>query len=884
MSDVGTGPGPGGIQRWLSGVVARPWLVVSGTLATAILALAYAGANLGFNTDVVAMLDEDLPFRQVHERFSREFPGLDRNLVLVVEAPTPEQARSAAAQVHRALARHPERFPQVFWAGASEYLQRYGLLLRPVAHIDELTDRLSDAQPLLAQLADSPQLDTLFDLLRQAQARNRDAAETGFVALHAQLAKVIGAVLEGDATAALSWQQLLDDGGQDTGPVTEIIVAEPLLDYDRVMAGAPAMAVAQDIRRELGLESGPVRLRITGNVALSHEELEAAIAGASLAGGLAVAVVLLVMGLGLRSARLVAVGIVNLAAGFALSFGLATLLVGTINLISIAFAVLYVGLAVNYAIHLMLRYREQLANHDDRAPAIVAGGVRLWPALALSALTTAIGFLAFVPTAYVGVAELGLIAGTSMAVTLALAYTLLPALLALAGTPGRLHYDRAGVALPWLTDVPYRHRSKVLAGTALATLLALPLAWQVEFDSDPLNLRDPEAESLVTLRGLLGDADSSYRDLHVLADGEKRARSLKARIEPLSEVASVRSLLTFVPDQSEHKLDLIEAARWILGPAVLQADWQGAPAPAAAVAAAAVELTAELQVAAQPGSQALAASLATLAQRLPGEPALARTVHDAVLGTLPDTMGRLAESLAVERTVGLEDVPLALRRQWLSDDGSWRLQVRPQHPQADIDQLASFVAQVRRVVPAVTGSPVLQIESGRAVSQAFVQAVAWAVVGIGVPVLVVLRSVTGAALALLPLLIGGTATAAVMSIGGASFNFANVIAVPLLLGVGIDNGIHLVLRFRSGDSPAGNVLRTHTARAIVFGSMTTALSFANLVLSPHAGTASLGFVLAAGLTLIVLATLVVLPALLGPGSAHGGINRGARRQLRSTVE
>jgi len=863
MSDAAEGAGVPQVRGWLRGVAARPWLVVVGVLAAAALALAYAAANLGFNTDTVAMLDEDLPFRQVHERFTREFPGLDRNLVLVVEAPTPEQARSTAAAVHRALARHPERSPHGFWPGASEFLQHYGLLLRPVDQIDALTDRLSDAQPLLAQLADSPQLDTLFDLLRQAQAHDDQAAADGFAALHGDLAAVIDAAVEGDVRAPLSWQRVLGEREDHAGPVRELIVTEPLLDYDRVMAGAPAMAVAEDIRRELGLEAGPVRLRITGNVALSHEELQAAIAGAGLAGGLAVVVVLVVMGLGLRSARLVAAGIVTLAAGFALTFGLATLLVGTVNLISIAFAVLYVGLAVNYAIHVMLRYREQMAEHGDRPRAIATGGARLWPALALSALTTAIGFLAFVPTAYVGVAELGLIAGAAMVVTLALAYTLLPALLALIGTPGRLHHDRAGVALPRLTEVPYRQRGKVLAGTALITLLALPLAWQVEFDSDPLNLRDPDAESLVTLRALLDEGDSSYRDLQVLAAGEQQARSLTARIEALPEVAGVRSLATFVPDQPEEKLQLIEAARWILGPAILQADWQGTAATAEAVAEAATDLSAGLQGSARPESRALAAALAALARQLPGDPPLAKTVHETVLGTLPDTMGRLTGSLAVERTVVLEDIPAALRRQWLSDEGSWRLQVSPRTPQADIDQLTDFVAQVREVASAVSGSPVLQIESGRAVSQAFVQAVGWALIGIAVTVLTVLRSVIGAALALLPLVVGGAATAAVMAVVGVPFNFANVIAVPLLLGVGIDNGIHLVLRYRSGDSPAGNVLRTHTARAIVFGSMTTALSFANLMLSPHAGTASLGFVLAAGLSLIVLTTLIVLPALLG---------------------
>jgi len=862
MSDPRPAEEPDYIRGWLERVAARAWLVVLGILLVSAAALHYAAANLSFNTDTVAMLDENLPFRQVHERFGQEFPGLDRNLVLVIEAPVPEQARAAAQRVYEALVRHPQRFPQVFWPGASEFLQRYGLLLRPLEDIDRLADRLSEAQPLLALLADDTRLDTLFAVLRQTEEHSRDDQTQGFAAVYADLAAVLNAVAAGEDRVTLSWQRLLGRESEPSGPAREVIVTEPRLDYDRVMAGAPAMSVVDDLRRDLGLDAGPVRLRVTGNVALSHEELESSLAGAGLAGSLALVVVLLVMGAGLRSVRLVAVGITTLISGFALTFGLATALVGTVNLISIAFAVLYIGLAVNYAIHFMLRYREQMAGGADHRDAIAAGGSRLGPALALSALTTAIGFLAFVPTAYAGVAELGLIAAASMGVTLALTYSLLPALLALAGPPGRLHHDRAGATLPRLTAMPYRYRSKVLAGTALATLLSLPLAWQVEFDSDPLNLRDPDAESLVTLRALLNRADSAYRDLQVIANGEQQARALAAELRRLPSVAGVRSLLTFVPDRADDKLDLIEAARSILGPAILEAQWQAPPATAGAVADTASALRAALEESGRPEAKALAESLETLTDRLSAEPALAEAAHRAALGALPDTMGRLVRSLAVEHPVGLEDLPDALRRQWVSREGSWRLQVSPHNPQADIAQLSEFVAQVRQVAPAVTGSPVLQIESGQAVSAAFVQAVGWAMIGIAVTVLVVLRSVTGAVLAIVPLLIGGTATAALMTVTGVPFNFANVIAVPLLLGVGIDNGIHLVLRHRHGELPQGNVLRTHTARAIVFGSMTTALSFANLMLSPHAGTASLGFLLAAGLSLVVLTTLVVLPALL----------------------
>jgi len=858
------------VGRWLQWVIGYRWLVSAISVLAAVLCVSFAVHYLSINTDPVAMLDEELPFRQVQDRFRSEFPGLNQNLLLVIEAPTPEQAYVAARSLHQALAERRELFPHVFWPGASEFLSRNGLLLLPVDEVDALGDRLSQAQPLLAELSRNTNLAELFAMLELAQRQDRAAGSPYFARVHAVLAETLNAVADG-AVKPMSWQRLM--AGEAAANARELLLVEPVLDFQRVMAGRAAMVAIDDIRTELGLDGGDTRLRVTGNVALAHEELESSLTGAERAGLMALAVVVVFMGIGLRSARLVGIALASLFCGFALTLGFATLAVGEINLISIAFTVLYIGLGVNYAIHFLLRYREQLASGLSREAAISACGVRLWGALGLSALTTALGFLAFVPTAYTGVAELGLIASGAMVITLLVTYTFLPALLSIVPAPRNVPANAASVVPPALLETPLRYRWHIAFSVGIVAVAAALLGSRVTFDEDPLNLRDQRSESVSTLRSLLSEGASGYRNLQLLADGPRQARELAERLEALPQVERATSLHRFVPQDQALKLELLEEIRWMLGSRILQSDWRSPPTSAEKLNAAARSLQEALAADVSDPARSLRAALAKLRARMDaGQLDVAQDAHAAVVDPLAVTMRRLTAGLAADSPVTMDDIPQETRRQWVSRSGSWLVQIAPVDPWRKVTELDEFIAQVRSVDTYVTGTPVLQTESGRAVTVAFQQAVGWAVLGVFSVVLMVLRNWKDSTAVITPLLLGGLVTAGVMAISDVPFNFANVIAIPLLLGVGVDNGIHLVFRHRTGGLPGGNVLRTYTARAIVFGALTTALSFANLMLSPHDGTASMGFVLAVGLGLMVAATLIVLPTILGPARAadtHG---------------
>ncbi len=848
-------------ETWLTRVTRHPLAVLLVAALVAAVCLWLAATRLGVDSDTVAMLDEDLPFRQAYSRFQQQFPQLDNTVLGVIEAPTPEQAATAAERLTHALAESP-RVLGFSWATGSEFFARHGLLYLDLEQLETLANRLTEAQPLLGRLARQTRADVLLDLLREVEIRAGDQdPPIDRDRLHHQIAETIEHALAG-REHWLSWRQLLEPD-QDGAPQAyrETLIIDPLLDHERVLAGRPVMQELDRIRSDLGLEQGPTRLYLTGSVALGYEEMTSVIDGARLTGILALIFVTVIMLAGLRSVSLSLIALVNLIFGLAITAGFAALAIGRVNLISVAFVVLYIGLGVNYAVHYLLRYREIGQIERNRVSAVIAAGRFLVRPLTLSAATTALGFFAFVPTAFSGIAQLGLIAGVAMLVTLALSYTTLPAMLALF-TPDPSHQvlnTRQGWrrSLAW----PIEFRRWLIALGGLLVAASLPLAFQVKFDADPLNLRDADSESVVTIRRLFDSGDGGHRNIQVLLEEDAAITPIRERLAALDSVQRAVTLESFMPADQDAKLMLIEDLGWLLGPDIIDADWQRSPQQPADLAVVATGL-AEVMEADTP----LAAALGKLARQLQQAHGteLADRVNRLLIGGMQPTLGRLSDGLNASTPVSETALPEWLVSQFRGSDGTRLIQVFPAGDPRDAREQRRFFDQVLAVAgDRATGAPVIQLAAGEAITRAFRQALAWAAIGISLVLLLALRSLSDTARVLAPLVLGGLLTAGVMVLLGIPFNFANVVALPLLLGVAVDNGIHLVLRHRAGILANGNVLESATARAIVFGAMITAGGFGNLAFSPHAGTASLGLILACGLALMVMATLVFVPALLG---------------------
>lgn len=842
---------------WVDGITAWPAAVVLAAVVVSALALTYTLSRLAINMSTTEMISAEVPFRQNWIAYQRAFPQFSNPIVAVIEGRAPERVEAMAAALADAL-RADANFRTVDYPGGDPFFARHGLLYLDVPALAELSDRLAASQPLLAVLAQDPTLRGLAGFLTLAAGQD-NALDDRLDELLSDMAQVVDAQLAAEPRY-FSWRRALQPEGA-SAQSRALVLTQPKLDHASLAPAADAIAALRAHAAALGiLPADGLELKLTGQAVLDHEELESVGSGALLAATITTVAVAVLLVWGLGSLRLIVATLLTLAAGLIATAGLATLLVGRLNLISVTFAVLFVGLGVDFGIHLVLRYREARDRQSERRDALRSAVLGVGGALSMSALCAAVGFLSFVPTDYLGLAELGLISAGGMAIAWFTSLTLLPALLCL--MPVARRPVATGNRRRWLprTDRHTRVVLSLAALGALASLLALPY---VEFDFNPLNLKDPSSESVATFYELAEDPATSPQLIDVVADSLADADAIAARLEARPEVGTAVTLSDFVPEAQAEKLDLIDALSFYLGPSLEPAD--PAPLDAKERTAALDALQATLRgLPAAPGTDSgtarLAAALDRFERELGGSPTALAELEDRLMATLPELLERLNDALQA-RPVSLESLPADLRERWINAAGQARIQIRPAGPVTDNQTLRQFAEAVLAVEPSATGTPIEITEAANVVIGAFAQA-SWLALGLITLLLaVVLRSLRDIVLVLVPLGLAVLLTASSAVLLGLALNFANVIVLPLLLGLGVSGALHVVMRARE-QADGSDVGATSTPRAVLFSALTTIASFGSLAVSDHRGLSSMGQLLTIAILWSLVCTLAVLPAML----------------------
>ncbi len=862
------------IAWWVQMVAhARLWVLGIFVVLTAV-SLSYTVNNLQINTDLADMLSAKLPFRQTYETYKRAFPQHIDNVVVVIEAETPELAREATKKLVRHLKAKDSLFKTIHDPSTNDFFERQALLYMEVPELEAQADLLADIQPFLGRLTQDQSLRGLLGMLGDALEAVLDGESIDLEPILTRVNEAVEANLN-EQHYRVSWQELMLGDNADRDDRRQFIVVQPRMDHSLLLPAETGINAIRSLAHELKLTATDgLRLRLTGTAALEYEELESVSRGAGIAVVLALTMVLIVLSIGLRSIRLVVATLVTLLVGLMLTAGFATLAVGKLNLISIAFAVLYIGLGVDFAIHLCLRYRELLRAGVNGHNALISSARSVGTALALCAVTTAIGFYAFLPTAYSGVSELGLISGTGMFISLMVTLTLQPALLSV--WPARVASAHAashtGALKRGVTELPYRHAKAVRWGALAMGLVALLVLPQASFDYNPINLRDPTTESVATFKDLAADGATSIMSATLLAANAATAAQYQRRLEELESVQKTVSIGDFVPEEQADKLAVIEDMALILGPE-LDPSKQRAPASSEeqlqAIADFDRTLATYLQATASPPwrgvAERLKANLDALRNKLAQNDSASvdkdlADLQASLLQYLPQSLSLMNTALAATEFTS-EDLPPEVVARWVSDEGAYRVTVFPEEDLGENTALRRFVSDIQEVAPETTDDPVISLRAAEVVVSAFQQAFAGALIVITLILLIILRSPLDALLVLVPLLLAGLVTTGTLIIIGTDFNFANIIALPLLLGMGVDNGIHMVNRMRAEGWGKSNVLQTSTARGVFFSALTTVVSFGNLIFSSHPGTASMGVILTLGILFTLFSTLIVLPAL-----------------------
>jgi hypothetical protein len=884
---------------------AHPYLVLVLALASAVASVVHAQRALRIETSRNALIGDDHPYQRQYQAYRQAFTKTD-DLAIVVTGDDARAAEEFVVAVGRALERRRDLFESVTYRIDTSSLSSKALLYLDERELRSLRQRLETNQDLLNEVVRHPELARLLRLVSERMSQavvahalsgllgDDEDADTGAVS-PAFVNALVGSLRDSlvDPRRYRSpWPRAFfdkDDPGDELFLKSEggrfwFVLAQP---RSRGSDLASSQAVLRVVREQIEMQRGRhpgLEAGVTGMFALAAEETAASQSDNTLAAILALVAVFALFVVVFRAVSGPLMATLALVVAMMWTLGFATLTVGHLTVLSMAIAAILVGLGIDFGVHVVFRVQEEAGevtrshestNGDGNAqhfqPILAAALTKAGPAVLAGALTTALSFFAVVFTDFKGLAEVGWIAGSGVLLALVSAFTVLPALLVIQARWHRRHHAIAPRRGGWLRprlDLLDRRRAWVLVlGLAVTVVLGLGLR-RLRFDANLLHLQARGTPSVLWEEKLLAETDRSIWYAVSLSRELNELRTKVAAFEALPSVGDVRSVLDLLPSDSDARIPKIEAMRPLLPDRGLR----GAPTGDPDLAEVRKSLRAmrfklgnesndvHLDQARRYVDESLAliarGPVATVQARLA---AFERQLFSDLFVELDRFAARLTPT-----PVTLQDLPRAIASQFVSPQGTFLAQLYARDYIWDQQPLARFVGDLRRVDPLVTGSPVQTLEASRAMRQGYEQGGIYALAAICVVLLVQFRAPRPALLALAPLLCGAIWTFGLMGWLGIDLNLANLVVLPLLVGLSIDSGIHIVERHREEGGGGFALLGTSTLRAVALATLTNIAGFASLLIARHRGIQSIGVVLTLGLTMMLVACFVVLPALLTP--------------------
>ena len=853
------------LTAWITWISNRAGLIMAATMLLTIAAGYYAVTAFSMNSDTSLLIRQDTDWKQVNREFVKTFPQYDQNTFVVISGNKPNQVSIVARHLADQIRENDSVFRTVYSPASNQFALEHALLYFEPDTLNDTISKLADAQPFLTAVATDNSLRSVFQLVLDALDSNENLP-TGFTRMLDALSSTAEQALTGDSKP-ISWRDELFQVEDST--FYQVIFVQGQQNFGEDLPNAMIIEGLQTIIADL---SHPYRddvtIRLTGQVPLEHQEIVSAMDSAQLAGTLALVILVFVLIWGVRSMWVIAAIYLTMIVGLIWTAAFAMIAIGQYNTISIIFLVMFIGLGVDFAVHLCLKFQEARLRLD-KINALIETGTELGPAIMLCGVTSAIGFLAFVPTEYIGLGEMGIISGGGMIIAVALSLTLIPAFFALSGDPR----PATNVPFAGLLSSVVAKNSKLTSYVTLGVAIVLAvIATQAQFDYSTLSLKDPKSEAMATLIELQREDIITDFALTYVADDLDTANNTRSTLEGLAVVSEVKTPTDYLPVDQTENLYILEDARFFL-------DSLFAPPPAMAIwddadlllmlsrintSLLETRQNAARAPAINPNSPELQASLSRLQTAVSDlqKASLATRVlySDLIVPPIKSEIEWLKTALSAEQ-VTLERLPLALQERLIAKDGRVVVTITPAENVVPVDAMRRFTADVMAVVPQITGRPVLDLGIGDIVITAFQTAILIAVSAIFIILLITLRSLVDSILVFIPLAMTAMLTLSVSVLIDLPLNMANVVVIPLIFGLGVDNGIHIVKRFHQSKNVEALVYSS-TPKAVFLSNLTTLGTFCALSFSSHQGIYSIGVLLTIALTSLMLLTLVSLPALL----------------------
>lgn len=867
--------------RFCARVACRwPWWVLGISTAVAVASIVYTSLRLELNADLDDLIAPDRPFMAEYRRFQREFGDLE--FIFVVLAGDDIQRREQAVDYIGERLR-----PLVGVHRGVHYAIEAHELLRIATRAmdeDELRE-LAVAADAFPALKLSPSAAAAFALRQLAglmQSRDEQQQER----LAASAFMVIEAMTLDDIIPLPQREYLVSESG-----ALHFVQIVPVRDFGTMAVIEEPLRQIREVLAEARTQFPDVQIGLTGKPVLQADEMHTSDRDMTRAFVLAIVLVGVLFMIVIGSIWHPGLAVVSLLFGIAWTFGFTTLVIGQLTLLSIVFTLVLVGVGIDFGVHIVSRYKEQRGRGDEGNGGIEAAMettlITAGRGNVTGAATSSMAFFMAIFTEFHGLRELGFIAGTGLLLCLVAMLLVLPSLIVVFDRV-RQRRGCAPPLLPPRTQLQRGMWNALMArpGTWLAVMLGLtiaaaPLLRDLDFEKNLLELQAPGLESVKWERRILEDSGESFFGA-VIVETKAEALDVIARAEHEPAVAHAGSVFDIIQPPSETREALREQLHQ---PTAIDIDDTDDPLTVEHLTPL-IERLSLIARGAQMQQLPEAEYLAELLDRVRAmqdslrNPETADAVRLRTAERLATAANRIGIMLAGDRMTLREALPHAVRGQFVSAGGDKLLvALYPVENVWEFEPMERFVAAMRRIDPDATGVPITQYESLIEMLRAFIIAASLALVAVFILLWLDLRRLSDALLALAPLLVGMAWLLGWMGLFDIRFNHANFFAVPILIGIGVDSGIHLMRRYREvhpddiahgrHDAEDRSTFGS-TRRAVFMTSMTSFIGFGCLATASHQGLQSLGIVMAIGAATIMVASLFVLPALLAWLERRGG--------------
>jgi len=897
--------GTGKRHLWLAGLaqgICRwPWAFVAAGLLLATLAGFYAVNRLQFKTSRNDLIGRDSEYWRLYSRYAEEFRA-EEDYLVVVESDQPDRNRAAVDALADALVdatNNPSSMdsPQaqsftrndVFHRVNYESLEPWFLYYLSTNDLAQIAGSLQEFNQLVTLLQQNPRLATFFDAMNQmlqqmetATPEQRQRMES-FLPTITAIVKQLGVAdggaekwrllspwanaffseeMVGEAEAQMKWQgyHVFREGRM------YVILVHPRLSEginttDHHAATVPKLRrIVQEVRQQFP----DIKVSLTGEPVLDFDEMDVSQRDATQSSVLTIVLIAVVIVFGFRDWLRMLLSIGCLIIVIAVTMGYTTLVIGHLNIITITFAVMILGLGEDLGVQFISRYEEELSRGCDRFGAVRGALESTGPSILTAGLTNAAAFFAMALSGFRGVTELGIIAGGGMLLATLGMTVLLPAFLVSIRRRNEPAHLPVQVKATGFEQELLRHPWLTVGVSGVLTIASLVATWRAGFDYNVLKLQSHGLESVGTEMRLLDAGAESSIFASIVCDDLAQTRSLQHSLTGLPSVAVVHSIAELIPEDQEAKAPVIRDIRRLVGTVEFRVPvFQSSDANAVLNALGSLRLRAGRFAENSPAAKNLAEAVRVTRSRL--QETLPETLTQR-LGVyeqrfykdLQDQLRLLASQADHPMTVN--DVPVELRQVLVGKTGKFLIRVFPKDNIWERTQLKQFIHQVQSVAPQVTGTPMGLYEFVSILRRGYVRAALWAFAVIALMVFVDLRGVRATVLTLVPLAVGTAWMMGAMTLLRLRFNPANILTLPLMVGIGVAYGIYVIQRYREDGEPT--FYGKSTGRALLLSALTAVIAFGSLMTGAHRGIASLGLVMVIGVVACLVAALVLLPALL----------------------